>query len=176
MADWIIERLAGHHDRTHFDCGKPSLSEWIKKYAGQNEARDVSRTFVAVLSDTSRVFGYYCLSNSQITNDALPIKDGKGLSRNQPVPTALIGRLAVDRNSQGKKLGEFLLLDALARTERLSKEMGVVAVVVDALDEQAKAFYLKYGFEELLDDPLHLFITLKVVRKLGLNSPRTLPR
>lgn len=141
----------------------------MKRYASQNETRDVSRTFVAVLPTAPRVFGYYTLSNSLISTDVLPAIRAKKLARNPPVPTALIGRLAVGRNAQGQRLGEFLLLDALARTERLSEQTGVHAVVVDAIDEQARAFYLKYGFEVLLDDPPHLFITLKVVRQLGLN-------
>lgn len=171
MPEWVIEKLAVHHGREDFDCGKPSLSEWLKRYAGQNETRDVSRTFVAVRPGNPRVLGYYCLSSYQIQFNDVPPGRAKKLPRAQPVPAVLIGRLAVHTEAQGQGLGAILLLDAFARTLRTAEQIGTHAIVVDAIDEQAHGFYLKYGFEELLDDRLHLFITLKVVRQLGLSGP-----
>jgi GNAT superfamily N-acetyltransferase len=171
VPDWVIERLADRHNRSDFDCGKPSLSEWIKRYAGQNETRDVARTYVAVRPNDSRVFGYYCLSTCHINYGVLPKSRAKKLSPRLPVPMALIGKLAVDRGIQGQGLGTVLLLDALVRTLHLADQIGIHAVVVDAIDEQARGFYLKYGFETLLDDPLHLFIAMKVVRQLNTLPP-----
>lgn len=171
MPDWRIERLAGNHDRTGFDCGKPSLSDWVRLYAGQNETRDVARTYVAVRPGATRVHGYYCLSTGHVSPDSVPADRAKKLPPNQAVPVALIGKLAVDRTAHRRGLGAVLLVDALARTQRLAHEIGIHAVVVDAIDDEARGFYLKFGFEPLLDDPLHLFITLKVVRKLKLVAP-----
>jgi len=171
VPEWIIERLAGHHDRADFDCGKPPLTEWVKRYAGQGDAGDVARTYVAVRPDGPRVFGYYCLSTCHVSYDVVPPGRSKKLPRNQAVPTALVGRLAVDRGTHGRGLGAVLLLDALGRTQRLADQIGIHAVVVDAIDEEARGFYLKFGFEPFLDDPLHLFIPLKAVRQLGLDPP-----
>jgi GNAT superfamily N-acetyltransferase len=163
LSKWSIERLAGHHDRKDFDCGKRPLSDWIQRYAGQNETRDISRTYVAVRPGGPRVLGYFSLSSHQIRYQDLPAARAKNLPR-QPVPAALIGRLAVDRSIQRQGLGAFLLAEALTRTLRLADEIAIHAVVVNVIDEEARGFYLKHGFEELADSPLHLFITIRDVR------------
>ena len=170
MPKWSIEHLTSHHDHSDFDCGKPSLSEWIKRYAGQNEKRDVSRTYVAVRPGDSRVFGYYSLSTYQINFEDMPASQSKGLPRKQPIPAVLLGRLAVDRSFQGQGLGRVLLGSALGQALTLANKIGINAVVVDAIDEEARGFYLKHGFLNLLDDPLHLVITIRVVRQLGLEA------
>jgi GNAT superfamily N-acetyltransferase len=97
----------------------------------------------------------------------LPRGEAKGLPRID-VPVVLLGRLAVDRSMHGQGLGTFLLLDALRRCQRLADEVGVRAVEVDALDATARAFYLKYGFIPLEDDPNHLFLPMSTIRKLNL--------
>ena len=85
-----------------------------------------------------------------------------------PIPVVHLGRLAVDMRYQGKGLGEFLLMDALRRTQLVSEQIGVYAVEVRAIDEAARQFYLKYGFTELKDDKLHLYLPISVIRKLSL--------
>lgn len=176
MPDWSIERLNERHEAGDFDCGKPSLSDWIRRYAGQNERWDVSRTFVAVRPGTFRVEGYYCLSSFQIGFEALPVTKSRKLPRNQAVPAALLGRLAVAKHAQGQGLGSVLLGSALSRIVSLDREIAIHSVVVHALDEDARQFYLKQGFEPLLDDPLHLFISMKVIRQIGLeSSPQAAP-
>jgi len=168
---FTIERIANLHDRSEFDCGVPSLSDWIKRFASQNEARDLSRTYVAVRPENTRVLGYYSLTNAQVSYDIVPPDAARRLPPRMAMPAALIGRLAVDRVAQGKRLGEFLLLNALARVRHLADEVGIHAVVVDAIDDRAKSFYSRYGFASFLDDPRHLFIPLKVVRQLNLVKP-----
>jgi GNAT superfamily N-acetyltransferase len=84
------------------------------------------------------------------------------------VPVVLLGRLAVDRTVQGRGLGSFLLIDALRRAQHSSEQVGIRAVEVDALDDAARRFYLKFGFVSLADDLNHLFLAMHVVRKLGL--------
>ncbi len=88
------------------------------------------------------------------------------------IPVVLLGRLAVDRSVQGQGLGELLLLDALRRAQHIADEIGVRAVEVDAIGEKARAFYARYGFVQLVDDPNHLFLSLQVIRKLALSPLR----
>ena len=167
MALWEIERLGRSHDRSQFDSGAAVLDEWLKKYVGQFERRDLARAYVAVSAGDQRVLGYYAISNHRVSYEALPADQAKGLPRID-VPVVLLGRLAVDRSTQGQGLGRFLLLDAMRRVVHLADQIGVRALEVDAIDAAARRFYLKYGFTPLLDDVNHLFLPLSVIRKLNL--------
>ncbi|MGH9799754.1 MAG: GNAT family N-acetyltransferase [Blastocatellia bacterium] len=123
----------------------------------------MGRTFVAVTADSYTVQGYYTLANGALKFDNVPEK----LPR-YPIPVAHLGRLAVDLKARGQRLGEHLLLDALARIAVVAGQIGIYAVEVYALSEQAKSFHLKYGFKPLLDDSLQLYLPIKAVRKLKL--------
>lgn len=164
---WLVEELHTDHDRSAFSCGQPSLDEFIKRYASQNQKSGVSRTFVALKPHESTVHGYYSLAAGAVAFANLPEDQRKRLPR-YPVPVAHLGRLAVDKTAQGEGLGSFLLIDALRRIQDVADSIGIHAIEVVAIDESAKNFYLKYGFDELEDDPYHLYISLKTVRKLGL--------
>ena len=155
------------HDRTLFDCGVFVLNQWFTTQVTQFEKRDLARTYVLVEAGQASVRGYYAISNHTVVYEALPDDQAKGLPRID-LPVVLIGRLAVDLSVRGRGLGEFLLLDALRRAEYLSTKIGVQAVEVDAIDERARRFYQKYGFISLLDDPRHLLLPMKVIRKLKL--------
>ncbi|MFO0903818.1 MAG: GNAT family N-acetyltransferase [Pirellulales bacterium] len=168
MADWTIRRLDKDHDRSTFDCGQPILNEWLKDRAGQFDRRDLSRTFVATRPDEVLVVGYYAVSTHRVLYEALPAAEAKGLPRLN-VPVVLIGRLAVDHTNQGQGLGALLLVDALRRSLQISEQVGIRAVEVDALDDAARSFYLKFGFRSLLDDPQHLFLPMHEIRKLRLD-------
>jgi GNAT superfamily N-acetyltransferase len=164
--DWVVELLASYHARTDFDCGVESLNLFLKQQAGQNAKKDFSQTFAAVSeAESPYIVGYYTLAMSSLDYDQLPKE--KHLPR-YPIPVAHLGRLAVDLQHRGRRIGEYLLLHALWRVQLLSQEIGVFAVEVKALDEAAGRFYGKYGFVPLADDPIHLYITLKSIRKLGL--------
>jgi GNAT superfamily N-acetyltransferase len=143
------------------------LNQWLRQFAGQYERRDLARTYVAVQTGEARVLGYYSISNHQVSFDALRDDQAKGLPTID-IPVVLLGRLAVDRSVQRQGWGEFVLLDALRRTVHVSQQVGVRAVEVHALDEDARRFYLKYGFVALRDDRHHLFLTMQVVRQLKL--------
>ncbi len=158
---YIIEPLSPTHDRTAFDCGEPSLDDFLKRFARQNDEKGLSRTYVAVLPDEPKTYGYYSLSSGAIRFDTMPEK----LPR-YPVPVIHLGRLAVDRSAKGQGLGKILLLDALKRAVSVSKQLGTYAVEVYALNDAARGFYLKYGFAPLLDDEHHLYLTMKAIRKL----------
>ena len=164
---WDIQRLDRSHDRTAFDCGKPALDDWLKRLAGQHQRRDLARIYVAVERSERRVLGYYALSTHHVVCEALPKQQAKGLPP-LDVPVILLGRLAVDKTVQRRGLGEHLLIDALRRADHLADHIGVRAVEVHAIDDDARGFYLKYGFVALRDDPHHLYLPLHIVRQLRL--------
>ena len=159
----IIERPSPHHDRRDFNCGVQELNLYLQRYSGQHERKGIGRTYVATKRGESRVLGYYTISSSAVAFDVVP----ENLPRH-PVPVALIGRLAVDNIARRQRLGETLLVHALRSAQRAAKIVGIYAVVVDAFDESAKKFYLKYGFNELIDDRLHLYFPMKAIEKLNL--------
>ncbi len=166
LDDWIVEPLLPHHGREAFDCGVESLNVFLRQQAGQNAKKDFSRTFAAIPEeDSSEIIGYYTLAMSSLSFEELPKE--KHLPR-YPVPIAHVGRLAVDLRYRGRRIGEYLLFHALLRVQTLSEEIGVFAVEVRALDEAVRRFYVQYGFTPLADDPLHLYLTLKSIRQLGL--------
>jgi len=171
MAAWTIRRLEKRHDRSAFACGQPLLDEWLSERASQFDRRDLSRTFVATRPDEMIVRGYYALSTHRVVYEALPTVEAKTLPR-LDVPVVLIGRLAVDRGMQGRGLGALLLIDALRRSLQISANVGIRAVEVDALNEAARNFYMRFGFRPLLDDPRHLFLPLHEIRKLGLDGEK----
>lgn len=160
-----IERTTTGHDRSAFDCGEPRMNEYLQRYGRQNDAKETSRTFVAVRPGEKRVLGYYTLSAGSVSFDTLPEHVRTKLPR-YPVPIAHLGRLATDRSVQGQGLGGILLVDAFRRVVRVSAEIAVFAVEVVALHEAARAFYLKYGFLSLTDDPLHLYLPIQTIRAL----------
>lgn len=168
MAIWMIRRLEKSHDRTNFECGQPLLDEWLKDRASQFDRRDLSRTFVATRPELVAVLGYYAISTHRVVYEVLPTAEAKGLPR-LAVPVLLIGKLAVDRRVQGQGLGALLLVDALRRALQISEQVGIRAVEVDAIDDAARKFYMKFGFRSLLDDPRHLFLTISEIRKLKLD-------
>lgn len=166
-ANWSIEELGSDHDRADFSCGHESLDNFLKQFASQNQKTGVSRTFVALKPGEKIVRGYYSLAAGSVQFQNLTEEQRKRLPK-YPVPVAHLGRLAVDKSVQGQGLGAHLLVDALCRVSRAEHDLGIHAIEVVAIDDAAKRFYLKYGFTELTDDPHHLFISMKTVRKLGM--------
>jgi ribosomal protein S18 acetylase RimI-like enzyme len=165
MTTWRIETLGKKHDRSDFDCGRESLNTFLLRHAAQNARKDISRTYVCLPDDSNVVAGYYTLSSGSISFQTLPGEIRSRLPR-YPVPTAHLGRLALDTRFQGHGLGGILLVDALKRIEPLSDQIGICAVTVYALDDKARGFYQAYGFLTLKDDPDHLFLPLATIRKL----------
>jgi GNAT superfamily N-acetyltransferase len=159
----IIAPLNDRHDRSNFDCGEPALNLFLQRYAGQHDRRGFGRTYVAVSEASASVSGYYTVSSGSIAFETAP----ENLPHH-PIPIVLLGRLAVDRWSQGQGVGALLLIDALRRAQRVADELGIYAVVVEALSDRAKSFYEKFGFKSLTDDRLHLYLPIKVVRRLHL--------
>jgi GNAT superfamily N-acetyltransferase len=165
LADWRIESFESkRHRRDSFECGSPALDDYIRRYASQDQSRNVARVFVACDGESDRVGGYYTLSAASFEKSGLPIEIAKKLP-SYPVPAAILGRLAIDKTSQGKGLGETLLMDCFSRVIRASASLAVQAVIADAKDEKAKRFYEKYGFQPFLTQPLRMFIPLATLIK-----------
>jgi GNAT superfamily N-acetyltransferase len=159
--NFIVEALNKSHKRDEFDCSEPSLNEFLKNYARQNDSKGLGKTFVAVFADETQVRGFYTLSSGSVHFE----KFNENLPR-YPIPTVHLGRLAVDKTAKGNNLGGFLLFDAFRRSIKLADGLGIYALEVKALNENAKQFYLKYGFTELKDDEFHLYLPMKLIRKL----------
>lgn len=161
----VFEYLSTRHDRQGFDCGKQPLNDFLQKQARQNAERNVGVTHVAVpVSGDGKILAYYTLLTRDVDAAIIPnSKLPKGA-----ISTALLGRLAVDKTAQGRGLGKLCLLRAMEKVEIAAREIGIYAMVLDALDEQARAWYLglDYGFESLSDDPNHLFLPVATIRKL----------
>lgn len=161
-----IEPLGPHHERAAFSCGEPALDAYLQRQASQDVRRRVAQVFVAVRGPAS-IAGYYSLSAASFQKDELPPALAKRLPH-YPVPAAVLGRLAIDRKQQGRGLGETLLLDAIRRVVRASTTIAVYAIVVDAKNERAQAFYERYGFRAFASQPSRLFMPLETFEKLGL--------
>ncbi|MBI4563543.1 MAG: GNAT family N-acetyltransferase [Planctomycetes bacterium] len=162
---WRIEILTRRHDREDFDCGERALDEFLKKFARQNQDRDISRTFIAVRGTAPKVLGYYTVSAHSIEASRLPPEMVRRFPR-YPLPVVHVGGLAIDRSTQGQGLGEILLWDALKKAVLASDLVGVHAVEVMANTFQARRFYEKYGFVPIPEDPFHLILPLATARKL----------
>lgn len=157
-----IQPLRGNHDRRKFDCGRNELNEWLRRYARQHQERGISQTFVGVELDApAKIPGYYALTACEVVTAELPAEMGGKLPRK--APGILLGRLAVDLGVQGQGLGQLLLADAIARTCNVKQHIGVYALFVDAIDDQATTFYRKYGFRALPDSPKRLVLPLEGV-------------
>jgi GNAT superfamily N-acetyltransferase len=151
------------HDASGFDSGQPTLDRWLSTYAGQSQRRDVARTFVTT-DQSLRVAGYYTLVAGELEHEQASVKAKAGVSRHFPIPVCLIARLAVGRAWQGKGLGSDLLRDAMRRALVASDQLGLRAIVVDAIDEGAAAFYAHHGFEAGPEDQLTLMIPVAAAR------------
>lgn len=163
MANWQIERLDRSHQRGEFSCGKAPLDKFLRTLVSQYEKRKFGRTYVATQPPAKHVLGYYTLASSAIPFDAVPHAASRKLPRH-PVPVVLLARLAVDQSVHGQGLGAELLVDALRQCLELEVRLGIHAVEVDAIDEEAKQFYARYGFEPLLDNALHLYLPMTKVQ------------
>lgn len=153
------EPLASDHVLDGFDCGRASLNVWLARYARQAAAGS-ARTYVVSDSEQARVVGYHALTAGELTrSDATP-RVIKGMPR-YPIPVVLLARLAVDQTVAGRGIGAWLLRDALTRTLAAGEAIGVRALLVHAIDDQAKGFYRHHGLQPSPSDALHLMIMIK---------------
>jgi GNAT superfamily N-acetyltransferase len=148
--------LAGTHALAEFCSGVASLDDWLKRRARANQVSGATRTFV--VADAGRVVAYYAIASGAISHASAPGKFRRNMP--DPIPIALLGRLAVDRAWQGRGLGRALFRDCAGRILHAADSLGIRGIVVHAISEQAKAFYLALGFEPSPLDPMTLMVTL----------------
>jgi GNAT superfamily N-acetyltransferase len=155
------EKLTKDHDLAWFDCGKASLNDWLGRFALINQQSDAARTYV--IHRGSRVVAYYSLTAGSVRKEESPARVAKGLA-SHPIGVILLARLAVDRTEQGKGLGKALLIDALTRCLEAADTIGARAILVHAIDDEAAAFYTRFGFEPSPLEPNQLMLLMKDLR------------
>lgn len=150
------ELLNATHHLDDFDCGEEALNSWLKRNVLKNQQNQASRTFV--ICQNNSVVGFYALAAGAVSHQFV----SGGLRRNMPdpIPVVVLGRLAIDLTHQGQQLGAALLKDAVLRASAVSQQVGVKALLVHALNDKAKAFYLNYGFQVSPIDDLILLLKL----------------
>jgi len=159
----LLERKS--HVRSKFNCEEDSLTEYIQKQVSQDVKKGLAACFV-ILNNQSEVIGYYTLTSESLDRESIPEKYKKKIPGNYNAPVTLLGRLARDISQKGTDIGEHLLMDALYRSYKISKEsIGSMAVIVDPLSQYAINFYKKYGFE-LIPDSGKMFISMRTIAKL----------
>jgi predicted GNAT family N-acyltransferase len=157
------------HIRSSFCCGQESLDHYIRKQASQDLKKRVSAIFVLIDEPESNVLAYYTLSSYTVDIAALDETFAKHLPRYPTLPATLLGRLAVDNKQKGKRLGELLLIDALKKSLEASTQVASLAMIVEALDESALSFYIKYGFQSFKQNPMKLYLPMKSIEELCQN-------
>jgi len=155
--NFVIVPYDSTHIKDGFDCGIAELSQYLFRQAGQDVRKYYAALFVAAESATNKIIGYYTLSNTSVKLDAVPPVLRKKLPKYKEVPAIHLGRLAVDTTAKGQAVGAELLANATIRS--VLNAAAWVLMTVDAKDDKACSFYKKYGFESLLDDERHLYIS-----------------
>jgi predicted N-acetyltransferase YhbS len=154
--------LGLQHHFEDFDCGKPSLNEWLQRHARQAQGSGSAKTFVA--TEDERVAGYFSLTVGQIDTVDAPQRVRQGMGA-YPVPVVILARLAVSVQDQGRGIGYGLLQDAIRRTLLIADQAGIRAMLTHPLDDEAARFYLRFGF---VSSPLReqqLLLLLKDARR-----------
>jgi GNAT superfamily N-acetyltransferase len=154
------EPLTARHQLEDFNCEEPSLNEWLRRRAHANQASGASKTFV--VSDGQKVVGYYALASGAVTAKSAPGRFRRNMP--DPVPVVLLGRLAVDRAYQGQGIGRALFRDAALRVSHAAETIGIRGIVVHAISEEARKFYLALGFDPSPLDRMTLLVTLADIR------------
>lgn len=156
-----IEKLSKAHDLSSFDCGNESLNSWLKKFALINQQSDSTQTYVVHRGGV--VIGYYALVAGSVRPEEAPARISKGLAKH-PIGVILLARLAVDTREKGKGVGKALLKDALLRIVSAADTIGARAVLVHAIDEEARRFYERFDFERSPVDEFELMLLMKDLR------------
>jgi len=155
------ELLNADHQLAAFDCGVADLDDWLKKRALANNKEGASRTYV--VTDGQRVVGYYALAASGIAVTDAPGRFRRNMPN--PIPVALLGRLAVDRSQHGKGIGRAMFRDGAKRILHAADTLGIRGMIVHVISDDAHAFYLALGFDPSPLEPMTLMVTLADLRK-----------
>jgi len=163
-----IEQLDKKHNKSLFFCGTEALDQYLKAQASQDIKKNVAITYVLRQRDSEHISGFYTISSIGIFPGELPAELAKKLPRYPVLPGILLGRLAVNQNMTGNKIGAYLLMDALKRSLAVSHQIGIVAVIVDAKDANAVNFYKHFDFIPFSANDHRLFLPMGTIRGLSL--------
>jgi predicted GNAT family N-acyltransferase len=165
--EYLTEPLASTHKKKDFLCGKSSLDNYLKTQANQDMKRKLCAVFVMTNKQKPQdILGYYTLSSESINSEQVPFEISKKMPPSYTrLPVILLGRLAISQGHHGQGLGKKLLVDALRRSVEITRTLGAIAVIVDPLDEEAKAFYEQYGFI-LIPDRGCMFLPMATIQQL----------
>jgi len=152
--------LADHHDIDSFSSGEASLDDWLRRRSRANQVSGATRTYVACEGES--VIGYYALASGAITVESAPGRFRRNMPN--PIPVAVLARLAVDRHWQGKGIGRALFRDAALRVAQAAEVIGIRGMVVHAISEEAKKFYVALGFDPSPREPMMLTATLSDIQ------------
>jgi GNAT superfamily N-acetyltransferase len=152
--------LAGHHLAADFDSGEAALDDWLRRRAPANQLSGASRTYV--VCEGHNVVGYYALASRAISNAAVPGRFRRNMP--DPIPVAVLARLAVDRRQQGRGIGRALFRDAAQRVFRTADTIGIRGMLVQAISEEARGFYTALGFDACPRDAMILVVALSDLR------------
>lgn len=161
MAWSAPEPLGPHHRLEGFDCGKPSLNDWLLRHARQAQSSGSAKTFV--VSEDERVAGYFSLTVGQVDTLEAPERFRKGMGL-YPIPVVILARLAVDQRDRGRGIGTGLLKEAIRRTLLIADQAGIRALLTHPIDEDAARFYRRFGFEASPLREQQLLLLLKDAR------------
>jgi len=153
--------ISDKHDASTFDCGHATLNDWLRRRAIKNERQGASRTFVVCEGNT--IIAYYSLAVGAVTREEVSGKMRRNMP--EPIPVMVLGRLAVGTQWQGKDIGVGMLKDAIMRTLIVTEHAGIRAILVHALTEEAKRFYLHCGFHESPINDMTLMIAINEVKR-----------
>jgi GNAT superfamily N-acetyltransferase len=154
------EPLADHHDTADFSCGEASLDDWLKRRARANQVSGATRSYV--VCEERRVIAYHALASGVLAAQSAPGRFRRNMP--DPIPVAVLARLAVDRSWQGRGIGRALFRDAARRVAQAADTIGIRGIVVHALSNEARDFYLTLGFEPSPREPMTLMVTLSDIR------------
>ena len=166
VTPYRVEPLGKSHDREGFSCGSPPLDRYLRQQARQDAEKRVAAPFVLIEPPASQVLGYYTLSASVVDASELPNTLARKLPRYPQLPVTLLGRLALDQGMKGRGAGEFLLMNALRRSLEAAANIAAMAVLVDAKDDAAEAFYRHFSFLPLQQQPKRQYLPMKTIVEL----------
>jgi GNAT superfamily N-acetyltransferase len=154
------EPLSGDHQTDSFDSGESVLDDWLRRRARANQVSGASRTYV--VCEVKVVVACYALASGAIAQAVVPGRFRRNMP--DPIPVAVLARLAVDRNHQGRGLGRALFRDAARRVAHAADVIGIRGIVVHAISEEARKFYIALGFDPCPAEAMTLVVTLQDVR------------
>lgn len=154
------EPLNDEHEIDSFDSGEPGLDDWLRRRARANQASGASRTYV--VCEDNAVVAYYALASGAIAQAAVPGKFRRNMP--DPIPVVVLARLAVDRRYQGRGLGRALFGDAARRVAQAADTIGIRGIVLHAISEEARKFYIALGFDPCPKEAMTLLVTLREIR------------